>query len=356
MVEGHDFTSSQSIAKSSVDNVSNIANKVNLPSKSQLLRNDNGELTWYGNLEELKHFICEHLKLSGKWSSPGGETKLFTNDEITLKWNGPNRKKISVVKDDISHLEDILQKCSAIACSSQTQTVKTNNHANIEHVREEEGRLRGETCKKWLENENEIKKMKEEITKMNSLINKVIENQQAINTNCNDKVNETEDVQTLLNTINKMADELEPLKVEVEQIAKDNTQMKVILDIKQNEWITVHERKHAGHSQETSAVVENVIPTTNRFDVLEDTAQTQSNEESVDESTVLGYVSFPSPHPMQKSDQPKHMKAKRGKARILVIGDSMVKNIKTAKLSRTAKTSLLRNTPWSENRQSERRI
>ncbi|CAB3994169.1 Hypothetical predicted protein [Paramuricea clavata] len=39
------------------------------------------------------------LKLIGKWSLPGGETKLFKNTEIILKWTGQTRKKLIIEKD-----------------------------------------------------------------------------------------------------------------------------------------------------------------------------------------------------------------------------------------------------------------
>ncbi|CAB3985519.1 ---NA--- [Paramuricea clavata] len=38
-------------------------------------------------------------KLIGKWSSPGGETKLFKSTEIILKWTGQTRKQLIIEKD-----------------------------------------------------------------------------------------------------------------------------------------------------------------------------------------------------------------------------------------------------------------
>jgi hypothetical protein len=40
----------------------------------------------------------------GKSSSPGGETKLFENTEITLKWSGQRRKKLVIEKDTEANL------------------------------------------------------------------------------------------------------------------------------------------------------------------------------------------------------------------------------------------------------------
>lgn len=86
MADGLNSVCSYISPKSSLPGTRNTENKVKLPSVNRFLRSVDGELTWHGNLEELKQFIDEELKLSpGKWSSPGGETKLFVNEDIKLK-------------------------------------------------------------------------------------------------------------------------------------------------------------------------------------------------------------------------------------------------------------------------------
>ena len=40
------------------------------------------------------------IKIEGKWSSPGGDAKLFYNEEFSLKWHGPEKKKLVVIKDN----------------------------------------------------------------------------------------------------------------------------------------------------------------------------------------------------------------------------------------------------------------
>ena len=50
---------------------------------------------WNGNLEALKSYIANELKLSGKWTSPGSDAKAFTNEKepditenqiVKIKW------------------------------------------------------------------------------------------------------------------------------------------------------------------------------------------------------------------------------------------------------------------------------
>ena len=58
----------------------------------------NGErFIWDGTLDNLKKFVADELKLLvGKWTSPGGETKLFTSGLVCLKWQSKTSKWITV--------------------------------------------------------------------------------------------------------------------------------------------------------------------------------------------------------------------------------------------------------------------
>ena len=71
------------------------------------------EFAWEGSLESLKQFIKDDLNIEGKWSSPGGETKLFTSANCLMKWYGKSRKKLIIVKDDGN--QSLLEKLSKFA-------------------------------------------------------------------------------------------------------------------------------------------------------------------------------------------------------------------------------------------------
>ena len=55
---------------------------------------EDSKLKWNSDLEPFKCFIANKINLSGKWSSPGGEVKLFTNENevscegeiVKIKW------------------------------------------------------------------------------------------------------------------------------------------------------------------------------------------------------------------------------------------------------------------------------
>lgn len=70
---------------------------------------------WNGTLEGLKRFVENSLKLYGKWSSPGGEVKLFCAEEskYIIKWYGlRSRKLIIQADDDKQYLKLEFQKLS----------------------------------------------------------------------------------------------------------------------------------------------------------------------------------------------------------------------------------------------------
>ena len=57
----------------------------------------NGErLTWTNNLESLKNFVENGLKLQGKWSSPGGNVKQFKSSNNNLVINWYNKKQLTL--------------------------------------------------------------------------------------------------------------------------------------------------------------------------------------------------------------------------------------------------------------------
>ena len=46
----------------------------------------NLKLSWAGDLESLKNFVSDNLKLKGAWKSTGGEKQVFTSGTISITW------------------------------------------------------------------------------------------------------------------------------------------------------------------------------------------------------------------------------------------------------------------------------
>ena len=77
---------------------------------SNLIIKDN-EFAWKGSLESLKSFVRSDLKIEGKWSSPGSDVKQFVSEDYTLKWYGKRKQKLVIIRDDVTEsLRDKLDK------------------------------------------------------------------------------------------------------------------------------------------------------------------------------------------------------------------------------------------------------
>lgn len=79
------------------DDMPDMDNDALIPSNLDLVEK---KLIWNGSFADLKCFIMSVFKLDGKWSSPGGDVKLFKSANVALKWHGLTRKCLSVLEDN----------------------------------------------------------------------------------------------------------------------------------------------------------------------------------------------------------------------------------------------------------------
>jgi hypothetical protein len=77
-----------------------IANTTSTPCRATNLIKLGEELFWEGSLECLNNFVKVDLNIEGKWTSPGGEVKVFTTKDHIIKWTGKSTRKLVVMKDD----------------------------------------------------------------------------------------------------------------------------------------------------------------------------------------------------------------------------------------------------------------
>ena len=89
-----------------------------LSSRNNLLVICGSQLSWKGDIEGLKDFTRDVLKMIGRWKSPGGEVKAFYDlneeyEELVFKWQGLKRKKIEIVKD---RKNELLKNLKSHAC------------------------------------------------------------------------------------------------------------------------------------------------------------------------------------------------------------------------------------------------
>ena len=81
------------------------------------------KLYWGGTLNDLKEFVSNELKLSGGWTSPGGEVKLFTSDtaNVSLKWHSKTTKSITLFGDSIETND--LSKLLSTMCKEKPENL-----------------------------------------------------------------------------------------------------------------------------------------------------------------------------------------------------------------------------------------
>ena len=115
------FDGSKSLFDASVQSLSVKCNKLEWDGKTY---------HWTGNLEELKDFIRNDMKLSCAWSSPGGDSKLFkAADEFSVKWHGRKSKKIVIVKDnDAELLAEMFKEHASILPTVDLQVNNTSKN------------------------------------------------------------------------------------------------------------------------------------------------------------------------------------------------------------------------------------
>ena len=87
MDEGHTLENSVIIEDYFAYPQSNDNEEENLISRTVNLTYSAKEFAWEGSLEELKAFVKYDLQRQGRWTSPGGEVKLFTSCNYILKWH-----------------------------------------------------------------------------------------------------------------------------------------------------------------------------------------------------------------------------------------------------------------------------
>ena len=88
---------------------------------------DTGKYWWTGSRDELKQFVDKNLEITGKWSSPGGNVKLFTATDanFVIKWNGPRSQKLTIEANNCDHyLEGKFEKLSVRSQDEQVSEGK----------------------------------------------------------------------------------------------------------------------------------------------------------------------------------------------------------------------------------------
>lgn len=341
---------------------------------------EDSKLKWRGNLETLKSFISNELNLTGKWTSPGGDVKAFTNDDgyitedetIKIKWY--QGKKILTVQgvksqdiEDKIHVE--IQK---ISHTGEGESKDEQDKASLDQTALNQTELQHLHSEKLIEAINDIKgqihQLKVDTKENQTSISKLMtlsqvahpkpdneslelhklrqENDEYRRQNENllrENVEKTERMNNLayilsdLNTkIKILEDEKASLVTAISLLNDEYRQKEHAHDQsstvnKQNDWTTVKGPKdgvastvRADSNDHDCYVVEN----SNRYTTLNDEVcgnnSNSKNKDHPDASECNRDTS---------SITSKIQKRKKKKKTVVIAGDSMVKNVIGAKMS-----------------------
>ena len=98
---------------------------------NHLVYAEGGYFLWQSHINDLKDFVQNSLNLEGKWSSPGGDVKIFDDKKYRLKWFGEDKQKLLIVREDKQqNLNERMQILSA-------KSVNINPTSGIENNSEE---------------------------------------------------------------------------------------------------------------------------------------------------------------------------------------------------------------------------
>ena len=106
-------------------------NVVNKKEKSSFLFYSESNFAWKGDLKSLKAFVATILTCDdAKWSSPRAEEKLLKTAEFSLKWHGPKKEKLQIMKDNESkYLQSVLEaNAQTNAAKNEEKKIKTRSH------------------------------------------------------------------------------------------------------------------------------------------------------------------------------------------------------------------------------------
>ena len=346
---------------------------VNKKEKSSFLFYSESNFAWKGDLKSLKAFVATILTCDdAKWSSPRAEEKLFKTAEFSLKWHGPKKEKLQIMKDNENkYLQSVLEaNAQTNATKNVEKKIKTRSHV-VDANRQQQDDLKQNTnqnhsmCTKCQDYQQQIDNIMTLVAEIKT--KQLEETQRAESKSAKLEIN----INALSEQNNKMAAEIEQLKSTIVELDGDNANIKCVLDIKQNEWTKVDTKA----KKSTRNVNTNKIPlkanTFQMLDVEESNPRNGYNHKEASQTKTTS-KGRPTHHrnrkesnmdprntadtnkrthhrnrkesnmdPRNTADTNKRRNQEKQEKAVLVIGDSMVKHIDGNKIARAARNKAI---------------
>ena len=102
--------------------------------------NNKGKLIWTASYDSLQRFVKEYLNLhEGRWSSPGGDGKLYEAGDVSIKWYA-NSQTITVYGENKAEVEEKL-KSAAFVSKDLSSNIVVNTDVSEVHGHQPEASL-----------------------------------------------------------------------------------------------------------------------------------------------------------------------------------------------------------------------
>ncbi|XP_028409427.1 uncharacterized protein LOC114532034 [Dendronephthya gigantea] len=360
------------------------------PAKQSNLIEINDELVWNGSYENLKLFIQSDLGIEGQWKSTGGEVKKFTSKNYVLKWHSKTKQKLVVFQDDENQsLRQKLVKfaslnkaknrdedyhdehlsCSKAEENSNPVKITQNPSTNVnEHERKnlnnaDNFSIETPHAKSGHKFDNsqcyccdlalQLKRIESDILQLK---NRADEDTQV----CKISACENEKVH-LRNNLEKANSIIKDLNTKIINLEQEKTDLVTALTLQQNDYQAclnnlnqkntnsaemsnnfqvVQKDKNCNRKQQASEIssTSHTLNVDNRFQTLSDI----SDNETQTEIRAGNYPKGNEINPTNDQEESTNVRQKKGKSPethvigsdILIIGDSIIKNIQPRKLSK----------------------
>lgn len=367
----------------------------------ECLHLNDGKLVWMNDLESLKKFVENVLKLQGKWLTPGGNTKQFkcSNGNVIINWYSKKQQTLNFQGRDGPALKDKLMELIHKKPRNTTETQDANSLSSTEQSFQPstllqetdsgESNFQTSTDGESLLNGSEkrpnseiiadieglkldlliLQKQVQENTKLLSMENIQKQDGNALGVELLDYKKKCEKLLSTISKKDKAINELEEkclfLESRVLSLEQENDSLKLALTIITREksevennqlqssdrWSVAkpHPRStNAKHSQKTMPA--NIIQTRNGFEPLQVQIEDQiernvSNQNG--NSAVTGHRTSPSSSEIRtrntnlinSSDQFDHSQPNRQK-KVIIAGDSTLKYLQSHKMSKNSQVKI----------------
>jgi hypothetical protein len=359
--------------------------------QSNLLKIDE-ELVWKGPYESLKLFVKSDLGIDGQWKSTGGEVKKFTSKSYTLKWHGKTKQKLVVIQDDENEsLQEKLVKSAMLGnfkghyvgqrsetignkntlegvqkstLSSNDDKVKDKNKAENQTVAvnfptevplaENDLKFTNSACC-CREVVSQLKRIEGDIQQLKNRTDSYEGKENSrpckLNTCESEKAN-------LRNNLEEANNIIKDLRAKVEYLEHEKVNLATALALQQkdyqaclnnlnqpnnitaemsNNFETVQKTKSSDRKQQADIIPSSshMLNIENRYQTLSDTLDNESQTEStVPHNLSKRYETKPVKSTCEHQNKQQNPKTREIGSDIIVIGDSIIKNIQPRKLSR----------------------